>query len=50
MARHCDFCGAQLEEDEEEHSDTLGKDVCQDCLHGGIDLLKKALHRGISDE
>lgn len=45
MARHCDFCGDILDEDEEDHSDTLGKDTCRDCLHGGIELLKKSLQR-----
>ncbi|MFB6294415.1 MAG: hypothetical protein ABEI97_01530 [Candidatus Nanohaloarchaea archaeon] len=43
MAHRCDFCGAVLDEDEEEQSDLVGKDVCEDCLHNGIDLLRSAL-------
>ncbi|MFB6265534.1 MAG: hypothetical protein ABEI07_00440 [Candidatus Nanohaloarchaea archaeon] len=43
MARRCDFCGAVLDEEEEGHSDLLGKDVCEDCLHGGVELLRKVL-------
>ncbi|MDY6766052.1 MAG: hypothetical protein SVW77_01685 [Candidatus Nanohaloarchaea archaeon] len=44
MAHRCDFCGDVLDEEEEETAEKLGKDVCDDCLHNGLDLLKRALH------
>ncbi|MCJ7479269.1 MAG: hypothetical protein MUP63_03785 [Candidatus Nanohaloarchaeota archaeon QJJ-7] len=43
MAKRCDFCGEVLDEDEEENSEVLGKEVCEECLHGGIEMLQKAL-------
>ncbi|MFB6166812.1 MAG: hypothetical protein ABEJ62_00945 [Candidatus Nanohaloarchaea archaeon] len=43
MARRCDFCGKVLDEEEEERSDRLGKDVCEDCLHNGMELLQRVL-------
>jgi formylmethanofuran dehydrogenase subunit E len=45
MAHHCDFCGEKLSDEEEEKSEVIGKQVCRDCLHGGIELLKTVLGR-----
>lgn len=45
MVKHCTFCGASLSEEEQEKSEMLGTQVCDDCLHSGVQLLKKALSR-----
>ncbi|MDY6769441.1 MAG: hypothetical protein SVU88_00545 [Candidatus Nanohaloarchaea archaeon] len=50
MAHRCDFCGEPLDDHEEERSERIGKDVCDDCLHDGFALLKKVLNRDVRGE
>lgn len=45
MAKHCDLCGAALTEDEAERPVQFDMQVCDDCLHHGLRVLKKALTR-----
>lgn len=44
----CDVCGDTLREDEEDR-EIKGKQVCDECLHNGLEALQKTLGKQLDE-